>query len=198
MNEKLTIHKLRLLGFRVEITHRRIYKYLDQGNVKTTAPLAEFEAIRNLTDAEIICGRQPKGGSTTMKIFGGATDNLIWETTATCRSDENFSHKIGIEVALKRLEEWSKTSIQKTVNGMLKSNGLKIATYSKEMDKTSGHVIWRGIGGNEVKCTDVSSDIDFTMNMMKRWPDMQVVGFVREDGFICRPSWGMMGSPKFY
>ena len=171
-NENITIHQLRLLGFRVQVIHRRIYKYLNQGNVITTPPLSHYDVSARFDPHDIIHGLQPKGGTTTVRIFYGEYDKLLWETTTICRSDETFNRKIGIEVAMKRLKEWTYS----TINKMLVDNKLYIASYSEESNKYGGYCIYRDLNGKEVVCTDVCQDVNWLNKI--GWPDNKVIGIV--------------------
>jgi hypothetical protein len=131
----LSVHTIRKNGYRVEVTHRRLYKFLSEGNVITTDPISEYESSLAFSEQERRNGLQQKGGSTSVRIFG-SSGKLLWETLVVCSKKDNYSKSLGVEIALNRLAEWTNRKV----------------SYLFTADvRAAGEVVWEGIDGKEYR-----------------------------------------------
>lgn len=83
----LTIHKLRLAGNEVKITHIR---YTDIEGVATLVPVPSY--------MRTVYSFWPRGGATHIVIT--MPDGRRWSATSVCHAIDSFDYKLGVKEAL--------------------------------------------------------------------------------------------------
>ncbi len=178
--DKMSVHLLRSTGFRVEITHRRFYKHMCNGNVVMSEPLAEFEAELVFTPEEMTHGLQQKGGETTVRIT--TPYGKDWSTTVVCSKRDNFSRKIAVDIALDRFNKDDKFLVG-IVDDMLKANGYMIAAWSETAASQYGYCTYKDVNGKLINTTAVFNTLSFYMTDYN-WDDKQIIGFVEHGSCV--------------
>jgi hypothetical protein len=105
-----TVADLRKTGYKVGITHNRVYKmaYTDfnSGKIVVKVVLNVLENLRVLNrdcnSDGVLFEILPKGGKTEVIIFDPVS-RLDFYASATCRDDENYDKKVGVQRCLDRI-----------------------------------------------------------------------------------------------
>jgi hypothetical protein len=138
--------------------------------------------------AEILNGRQQKGGETTVRITCPFGNN--WKTVVVCSNKDNFSRKTAVKMALERLEN-DTVFLTRVINSMMKAHNIGIGYWSTQAAERWGYCRYKTPGGKIVNVTCVNDTIDWDGY---KWADKEIVGFVvYNGGYIDRPSRGTWG-----
>lgn len=94
------IQQLEEKGYRVKIFH---YRYFDNGKGEPSKEVHSGVGMRRLKQ-DLNLGFYPRGGKTIVGIFRGGERSfeLIAGGTANCSLRDNYSKKIGTQIALGR------------------------------------------------------------------------------------------------
>lgn len=169
-----SVHSLRKQGFKVEVTHRRIYKYVRNGVVHTTKPLSRYEASIRLLSYEEREGLQSKGGSTTVVVLHNGKE--FFNTTVLCSKNDNFNPKTGVKIAMERM-------VKKCFETLC-NEGYRWAFYSEQYSKIYGTVVYKSLDGmNTIECSFLAND---PSGEFYKWDDKVFVDIVKTDGFVRR------------
>ena len=113
MNETIktpTLAELKAAGYEVDIDHCRLFKIAYEHPttrklvIHTVCHPRQFMSCNSEADEEIglLSELLPKGGKTNVMVRDPVS-NLDFTATATCREDENYDKRIGVEKCLDRI-----------------------------------------------------------------------------------------------